>query len=93
MYNADFKQFMKYSYSSCSKDNFKSIKVFFYIYIIFFLYLRITNKYYQKYKEKLRKKTWKIPESFWRKKKTKIKQTQEKCQNFIEEEKEKLSLM
>ena len=28
MYNADFKQFMKYSYSSCSKDNFKSIKVF-----------------------------------------------------------------
>ena len=56
MYDADFKQFMKYSYSSCSKDNFKSLKVFFYIYIIFFLYLRNANKYYQKYKEKLRKK-------------------------------------
>ena len=69
-YNADFKQFMEYSYNLHNSNFIKLIfgaykKIFF---INFFLYIKMASNYYQKHKEKLQKNRAKDMKVFLRKK-------------------------
>ena len=58
--------------------------------IIFFLYIKMTNNYYQRHKERLRQEAHKRYQNLPEEKKDKRrKKASERYQNFTEEEKEK----
>ena len=60
------------------------------IFINFFLYIKITNNYYQKHKERLRKEAREKYQNLSEEEKGKSqKETREGYQNLTEEEKEK----
>ena len=76
-----FRVILSYSYihdlifKACKENN----KIFF---TIFFLYIKMTNNYYQKCKERLKKSMRKISKSFWRRKRKKMKKVSRKISKF-----------
>ena len=55
-----------------------------------FLYVKMTNKYYQKYKERLKKKTWERYQSFSEKEKIERQKKPQKYIKFLLKKKKKI---